>query len=1102
LNLTYFSQLPYLQSQDYFILLDTGSSINLISKNYVYQNKEQFEIHKEDFEFNTATGKTSGKEYIIMNVEKIPIKCFLFNFHENFNILIGAPSLKELKVIWNVEEDLVRIKGKQFKLKYFKNNNDFKMEVQKIEIRSNHLNSQEKFEIEKLIKEFHDIFPKEGDILSHTSVIKHKINTTDEIPIYTRQYRYPQIYKEEIEKQVTDLLEKDVIQQSFSPWSSPVWMVPKKLDASNKQKFRMVIDYRKLNAKTIDDKFPIPNITEVLDKLGKNTYFTTLDLTSGFHQIQMENESIPKTAFNTDSGHFEFKRMPFGLKNAPATFQRAMNYVLRNEINKTCLVYLDDIIILGTSLQEHINNIRRIFQILRTHNLKIQLDKSEFLMKEVAYLGHLISEKGTKPNPNKITAVKIYPIPKTTKEIKAYLGLLGYYRKFIPNFAKLTKPLTNCLKKGNKIDINDENYKQSFEESKTLLINAPILQYPDFEKTFTLTTDASNYALGAVLSQNIDGKDLPIAYASRTLNTHEINYSTVEKELLSIVWSTKYFRPYLYGKKFIIQTDHRPLVWLMSLKDPNSKLLRWKIKLDEYNFEIKYKEGKLNTNADALSRVRTPMEIIETQENIFERENNLVHCISNDKMLSKGFAEQVDSRYQSKEYLKGRQGKLIPQPINKNKKIFHLVTKEKYYDKPTLKNISECLIELRDYCINNDVFEIHMPRICSGLDKFDFNIIHKKISEIFKETHMKIYIHNRRKEINVNDNASIAAQIDEDDDDLYQTLHSDDENEVNNITFKEGCINVGKNQIVICTHNNDTEIRIKKLFKNEKQRFEVKLDRRNLDNEIKNFIKEYLIPNYKYLCLMEENLHINFGKILMETFHKESYKIVKCECVLEDIESIEEQTQILITYHEGKTNHRGILETYQKLKRRYYWPNAYQDIQKTINNCETCQNNKYERRPFQINENITETPNKPFQKINIDTLTLERKKYLTIIDQFSKFAQIYYLRNLNATSIVNKLIDYFNQYTVPDEITFDAGTEFNNNLVKELLKMHKITPHTTCISNPKSNGAIERFHCTLIEHLRILNQRTELKNVNKKKKKKKRIDQPNNEINPKRNSVR
>ena len=285
----------------------------------------------------------------------------------------------------------------------------------------------------------------------------------------------------------------------------------------------MVIDYRKLNAKTIDDKFPIPNITEVLDKLGKNIYFTTLDLTSGFHQIGMEKESIPKTAFNTDSGHYEFNRMPFGLKNAPATFQRMMNMVLRNEINKGCLVYLDDIIVFGTSLQEHMENLRVIFERLRENNLKIQLDKSEFLRKEVAYLGHIISEEGIRPNPDKINAVKNYPIPKTAKEIKAYLGLLGYYRKFISNFAKLTKPMTKCLKKGRTINIEDEDYVNSFNESKLLLINAPILQYPDFNETFTVTTDASNYAIGAILSQYKNGKDLPVAYASRTLNKHEEN---------------------------------------------------------------------------------------------------------------------------------------------------------------------------------------------------------------------------------------------------------------------------------------------------------------------------------------------------------------------------------------------------------------------------------------------------------------------------------------------------------------------------------------------------------------------------------------------------
>ena len=257
----------------------------------------------------------------------------------------------------------------------------------------------------------------------------------------------------------------------------------------------------------------------------------------------------------------------------------------------------------------------------------------------------------------------------------------------------------------------------------------------------------------------------------------------------------------------------------------------------------------------------------------------------------------------------------------------------------------------------------------------------------------------------------------------------------------------------------------------------MKFNKFNLNESIRNFIKDYLTTGCKYHCLIEGDLHIQISEILMRDFIKGSYCIIKCEHILEDLEFSDTQIESILNYHEGKTNHRGIQETYLKLKNRFYWPKMYNDIQRFINNCETYLNNKYEKNPIQINNNLTETPSKPFEKVNIDTLTLERRKYLTLIDQFSKNTQVYYLKNLNANSIVNALIKYFNNYKVPEEITFDAGTEFNNNSVTELLKMYKIKPHVTCISNPKSNGIIERFHSTLIEHLRIINQREELKNA-------------------------
>lgn len=396
-------------------------------------------------------------------------------------------------------------------------------------IRMKHLNQEEQKHLTNVCIDFRDIFYEPHLNMTFTSDVKHTITTKDDIPIFTKSYRYPQCHKEEVKRQIDELLEKGIIRPSNSPWSSPIWIVPKKADASGKKKWRLVVDYRKLNEKTIDDRYPLPNISDILDKLGNCKYFSTLDLASGFHQIEMHPKDIPKTAFSVDHGHYEYSRMTFGLKNAPATFQRVMDNMLREHIGKNVLVYMDDIIIFSSSLQEHIETLRKVFTKLREHNFKTQLDKCEFLHKEIEFLGHIVTTEGIKPNPKKIEVIKNFPIPKTVTEIKSFLGLLGYYRKFIKDFSKITKPLTQCLQKDQRIDINNTEYKRCFEYCKTLLTHDPILQYPDFTKPFVLTTDASNYAIGGVLSQGNIGSDKPICYASGTLTKSEQNYSTIEK---------------------------------------------------------------------------------------------------------------------------------------------------------------------------------------------------------------------------------------------------------------------------------------------------------------------------------------------------------------------------------------------------------------------------------------------------------------------------------------------------------------------------------------------------------------------------------------------
>ena len=474
------------------------------------------------------------------------------------------------------------------------------------QLRIDHLNTDEKSKLLKVISQHDDIFFLEGNQLSFTSAIKHTIRTKDEMPIHAKSYRYPFCHKEEVKRQITQLLDQGIIRHSNSPWTSPVWIVPKKLDASGKKKWRLVIDYRKLNEKTIDDRYPIPNITDILDKLGRCMYFTTLDLTSGFHQVEVDEKDIQKTAFSVENGHYEFLRLPFGLKNAPSTFQRVMDNVLREHIGTICLVYMDDIIVFSTSLTEHIDNLSKIFKTLQKHNLKVQLDKSELLKQEVAFLGHIVTSEGVKPNPDKIQIIKNWPLPKNEKELRGFLGILGYYRKFIKDFAKIAKPLTNALRKGEEIS-HSKDFIDSFNQCRNILTGSNILQYPDFTKQFILTTDASNYAVGAVLSQGVIGSDKPIAFASRTLNKSEEKYSAIEKELLAVVWACKYFRPYLYGRKFILYTDHKPLTYGLNLKDTNNRLVHWRLSLAEFDYEIRYRPGKQNVVADSLSRIRNEL---------------------------------------------------------------------------------------------------------------------------------------------------------------------------------------------------------------------------------------------------------------------------------------------------------------------------------------------------------------------------------------------------------------------------------------------------------------------------------------------------------------
>ena len=442
--------------------------------------------------------------------------------------------------------------------------------------------------------------------------IKHKIPTTGQI-VYKRPRRQARALQSFIQKEVKEMLDCDVIEPSTSPHNAPILLAKKKGEG-----FRFCLDFRELNTITTKDKFPLPRIDETIDYLYGSKFFSTLDLISGYWQIEIDEEDKAKTAFSTEDGHYQFKRMPFGLTNAPATFQRLMNEILKSVIRKFALVYLDDVIIYSKTIEEHIMHIEKVLELLRNAGLKIKLSKCTFLQTAVNYLGHIISETGIAPDPKKTKSIKDYPTPKNISQLKSFLGIVGYYRKFIQDFAKIAHALTMLTRKNTPWKWTQEE-EDAFQLLKKCLITPPILRYPNFSREFLIHTDASGYGVGSVLSQmhneNGEEKEVVIAYASRHLNDVEKNWSTIEKEAYAMVHAVKQFYPYLYGRKFKVLSDHKPLKELMKMKNKSAKLERWALCLQDYDIDIDYRAGKVNQNADFLSRIPEEIPMLTQAEN-------------------------------------------------------------------------------------------------------------------------------------------------------------------------------------------------------------------------------------------------------------------------------------------------------------------------------------------------------------------------------------------------------------------------------------------------------------------------------------------------------
>ncbi|GJZ81813.1 putative reverse transcriptase domain-containing protein [Tanacetum coccineum] len=507
----------------------------------------------------------------------------------SFDVIIGMDWLAKYHALIVCDEKVVRIPYGNEVLIIRGDNCDSEITSKKAKDKS----EERRLEDVPIVREFPEVFPEDLPGLPPARQVEFQIDLVPgAAPVARALYQLAPAEMQELSNQLQELSDKGFIRPSSSPWGASVLFVKKK-DGS----FRMCIDYRELNKLTVKNRYPLPRIDDLFDQLQGSRVYSKIDLRSGYHQLRVREEDISKTAFRTRYGHYEFQVMPFGLTNAPAIFMDLMNWVCKPYLDRFVIVFIDDILIYSKSIKEHEGHLKLILNLLKKEELYAKFSKCEFWLSKVQFLGHVIDSEGIHVDPAKIEAIKDWASPKTPTEIRQFLGLAGYYRRFIEGFSKIARPMTKLTQKSVKFEWG-EKAEAAFQLLKQKLCSAPILALPEGSENFVVYCDASHKGLGAVLMQ----REKVIAYASRQLKVHEKNYTTHDLELGAVVFALKMWRHYLYGTKCVVFTDHKSLQHILDQKELNMRQRRWLELLSDYDCEIRYHPGKANVVADALSR--------------------------------------------------------------------------------------------------------------------------------------------------------------------------------------------------------------------------------------------------------------------------------------------------------------------------------------------------------------------------------------------------------------------------------------------------------------------------------------------------------------------
>ncbi|MES9883466.1 MAG: reverse transcriptase domain-containing protein [Sedimenticola sp.] len=902
------------------------------------------------------------------------------------------------------------------------------------ECSSEHLIPEEKAQLKSLLIKHSATFAKSSDDLGHTSVVKHKIDTGDNQPVKQRPRRPPFAFAEEESKIIKNQLKMNVIRESSSAWASPLVYVRKR-DGTT----RPCVDYRLLNAATKKDAYPLPNLNDCLDHLGGATHYSCLDVLSAYYQIEVDAEDRQKTAFVCKQGLYEYNVMPFGLCNAASTFQRCMELILCGLQWHILLIYLDDVIVYGKTFSEHLQRLDVVLTRLFAAGMKLKASKCVLLRKEVAFLGHLVTEGGVKPLLSKVKAIKQWPVPKNVTGVRSFIGFCSYYRRFIRGFAARAKPLHRLLEAEQPFEWSSE-CQHSFCDLKSALTGEEVLAFPrDDAGMFIVDCDASDYAIGCVLSQmqwcekSQQMEERPICFASKSLTKPQRAYCCTRREMLAVVVYLQEFRQYLLGRKFLVRTDHSSLRWIMSFKNPENQMARWIEVLSQFDFVIEHRKGTKHVNADALSRIQCDPADCSCYDG-----TTILHslpcggckgCVKKHREWS--VLQEIDDVVP-----------LISKRISVTwpADFYHYIV---MYISVVCTMFGHSLDYIKRFLglLVRCIFSLHKRRMIMHLRA------NQESAAPATKKRTDVGIGTLEKDFGMSTHAGgLFPSGDSSSTSVIKPRENKNDRPFSNWIGSYSNTDIAKMQL------DDPDI-------GPVLRWQLaSSDRPSRDSVAGES------PYTRNMWLYWSQLCVKNGVLFkrwVSTDSKEDYDQLVLPTIL--------QKDVMKLVHSALPSaHLGVNKTVEKLRLSFYWFRMSDSVRQWIKQCDFCGERKKPvkgaKAPLQ-----KYTVGYPMDRVSTDVLgpfpiSESGNRYiLVVMCNFTKYVEAYAIPDQTAKTVANKLVfEFFSRMGIPLDILSDQGTNYQSELFRQMCILLEINQTRTSAFRPSANGMVERFNQSLL----------------------------------------